>query len=99
MGAKTYEATCSDKLNAIQVLPETDLVDVKYIIPARELWDQYKKDYLTENKVVVESIANFENNRMLINAPDDDDLDDESIKRIYEAIAMNRKNKMNRGIL
>lgn len=79
--------------------PETDLVDVKYIIPARELWDQYKKDYLTENKVVVESIANFENNRMLINAPDDDDLDDESIKRIYEAIAMNRKNKMNRGIL
>ena len=73
--------------------PETDLVDVKYIIPPRELWDQYKKYYLTENKVVVESIYNFENNRMLINAPDDDDLSDEVIGKIYQEMALNAKNK------
>lgn len=79
--------------------PSTDEVKIIWILPPRELWAQYKKDLLTENKTVVESIDMFETKRFELDAMEDDDLGDEEIKRIYESIALNRKNKMNRGIL
>jgi len=79
--------------------PENDTVKIIWIIPARELWDQYKKDLLTENKTVIESIDMFENKRFELDAPESDDLPDEIIRKIYEEIAMNAKRKINRGIL
>ena len=56
------------------------------MLPSKELWDQYKKGNLTENKTVIESIYNCENNREKLEAKEDDDLCDETIEKIYEQL-------------
>lgn len=66
--------------------PGTDLINVIWMIPAREMWEQYKKGKLTENKTVCESIYDFEHNRGKLEAPEPEDLTDEQIHRVYRDI-------------
>ena len=66
--------------------PGSDVIKVMWIIPPREMWDQYKKDKMTENKTVLESIEYFENNRQFLEKKEDDDLSDEAIDAIYTSI-------------
>ena len=63
--------------------PGTDIIKVIWIIPARELWGQYKKGNVTQNKTVSESIFNFQNKRELLESKEEDDLSDEKIAAIY----------------
>lgn len=67
--------------------PGTDLIKVIWMIPAREMWDQYKKGNITQNQTVSESIHDFQNDRGKLEAKEEDDLDDETIDRIYQEIA------------
>lgn len=67
--------------------PGTDLVKVIWMIPARELWGQYKKGLLTQNQTVYESIQSFENNRQVLEARDKDDLQDWQIDNIYKELS------------
>jgi len=69
----------------------TDQVKVIWIIPEREMWEQYKKGNITESKVIVESIHDFEHNRAKLEAKEDDDLPDEVIDNIYRAMATHAK--------
>lgn len=79
--------------------PGQDVIKVLWIIPPRELWEQYGKDKLTENKVVSESIYDFQHNRNKLEQPEDDDLTDEKINAIYNELKQqsqtikNRKNQ------
>lgn len=66
--------------------PGTDSVKVIWIIPERELWDQYRKGKLTESQIVVESIDLFENDRGLLEAPEADDASDAAIDDAYKNI-------------
>lgn len=68
--------------------PGTDIVKTIWIIPKRELWAQYKKGNITENKTVIESINNFENHREQLDAKEDDDLEDWRIDQIYTEISL-----------
>src|SRR6266478_280067 len=43
--------------------PGTDLVKVIWMIPSRELWGQYEKGNVTENKTVKDSIHAFQFDR------------------------------------
>lgn len=70
-----------------KVYPPGDNIKVIWILPARELWDQYVKGNLTENKTVIESIHTFTHDRSSLEAKEEDDLSDEHINRIYEEIA------------
>jgi hypothetical protein len=76
--------------------PGTDNIKVIWIIPPRELWAQYTKDKLTENKVVCESVHDFEHNRAKLEAPDDDDLNDEQIDAVYRELQRDAKRQRNR---
>ena len=71
--------------------PPGDNIRVIWMIPDREMWGQYKKGNLTENKIVVESIYDFENHREKLGAKENDDLPDEEVKRIYDAISRSRQ--------
>ncbi len=66
--------------------PMSDEIKVIWMLPSRELWDQYKKGNLTENKTVIESIYDAENNRERLEAKEPDDLSDEAVEKIYEQI-------------
>lgn len=71
--------------------PPSDKIKVIWMIPAREMWDQFKKGNLTESKIVSESIHDFQHNRAKLDAPESDDFSEESIDKIYQQIANNAK--------
>lgn len=63
--------------------PGTDLIKVIWMIPPREMWEQYEKGKMTQNITVVESIYDFQHNREALEAKEDDDLPDQAIRKIY----------------
>lgn len=67
--------------------PGTDLIKVIWMIPARELWGQFQKGLLLENRLICDSIHDFENNRGKLEKMEDDDLSDQAIDAIYREIA------------
>jgi hypothetical protein len=71
--------------------PGTDIVKVIWIIPAIELWGQYKKGNITDNKTVRDSIAAYQHDRAKLEAKEDDDLNDEQIKAIYKELGQKWK--------
>jgi hypothetical protein len=73
--------------------PGTDLIKTIWIIPARELWGQYKKGLLTANETICQSIWDFQHNRHLLEVKENDDLSDEVIHSIYVSISQEAKRK------
>ena len=67
-----------------KVYPGSDNVKIIWIIPAIELWGQYKKRNITENKTVSDSIEAYQHDRKKLEAPEQDDLTDDQIKAIYQ---------------
>jgi hypothetical protein len=74
--------------------PGTDNLKIIWMIPAKELWKQYEKGYVTENAIVKQSIYDFIHNRKLLDAKEDDDLDDQEIRKIYKEMENKNKYKM-----
>lgn len=73
--------------------PGTDVIKVIWMIPAPELWSQYAKGLMTQNKTVSESINDFQHNRNKLEEKEDDDLSDEKIDSIYKEISANARRK------
>lgn len=67
--------------------PGTDIIRIIWMIPARELWDQFLKDKMTGNTSVMDSINDFLNNRHLLEEKEKDDLTDAQIDAIYKEIS------------
>lgn len=65
----------------------TDIIEICWIIPQMELWDQYRKGNVTENETVLWSINQYLYNRKNLERPYSDDLSEEKCKWIYETIA------------
>jgi hypothetical protein len=72
--------------------PGTDIIKVIWMIPAIEIWPNFKKGQLTENELITESIHDFQHNRSKLEAKEDDDLSDEKIDDIYRELAREAKN-------
>ena len=70
--------------------PGKDIVKVIWMIPARELWDEFKRGNMTENETVLQSIRDFQNNRLALEAKEPDDLSDEQINAIYSSMSRNK---------
>lgn len=66
--------------------PNTDLIRIIWMIPERSMWSQFKKGLICESSIIEKSIYDFENNRALLEQKEEDDLDDNAIKKIYEEI-------------
>jgi hypothetical protein len=74
--------------------PGTDVIKVIWIIPPKELWEQYRKDKMTANKTIYESISLFTNDRKKLEEKEDDDLTDKQIDAVYKEVSLNaRKEK------
>lgn len=74
-----------------KVYPGSDNIKVIWMIPARELWGQYKKGNLTQNESIYESIYDFEHNRSKLESKEPDDLSDAAINMIYKEISRSAK--------
>jgi len=79
--------------------PGTDVIKILWMIPAREMWDQYKKGNVTQNETVMQSIRDFENNREFLEKKEDDDLSDAQIDAIYQSISNDARYKKAMGKL
>ena len=80
--------------------PGTDLIKVIWMIPARELWGQYGKGLMTQNKTVSDSIYDFQHNRKKLEEREDDDMTDEQIDAVYRELSLSAKvERAKQGIL
>src|SRR5260221_2860625 len=52
-----------------RALSKTDLVEIIWLLPPRELWSQYEKGKITESQDVITSIKNFVNHKELLESP------------------------------
>jgi hypothetical protein len=66
-----------------RVSPNTDIVTVVWMIPARELWNNFKKGQMTQSEIICNSIHAFLNNRAELEAPDPEDLSEQEIHGVY----------------
>jgi hypothetical protein len=62
-------------------------LEVCWLLPPKEMWKQYQKDFITEHELVTWSIKQFCNHRHILEAAHPDDLHDERIKHIYITVA------------
>lgn len=67
--------------------PGTDVIKVIWMIPAPELWGQYAKGLLTENRTVSESIYAFQFARDKLEEKEEDDMTDQQVDNIYREIS------------
>lgn len=70
-----------------KLYPGTDLVKVIWMIPPREMWAEYEKGKVAESEAVWTSIQSFQYARAKLEANENDDLDDETIDRIYRELS------------
>jgi hypothetical protein len=71
-----------------RAISNTDQLEICWMIPPREMWPQMRAGQLTANPIADWSIALFNLQRHLLEAPFDDDLPDHKIKEIYSRVAM-----------
>lgn len=67
---------------------KTDIMEICWLLPPKEMWDQYKKGNVTENDLVIWSIDQFRSNKKKLEEKEKDDLPDEVCKNIYRQIAL-----------
>lgn len=66
-----------------RVKSKTDLLEICWIIPPREMFGQYSKGKVTESDIVSWSINQFENHRQDLEQPFKDDVSEIKAKEIY----------------
>src|SRR5271154_5624008 len=59
--------------------PGKDTIKVIWMIPAEEMWGQFDKGLMLENRTVHDSIEAFKTNRAKLEAKEPDDLSDDQI--------------------
>jgi len=75
-----------------RAISKTDEIEVCWLLPPRELWNQYRQGNVTEDNTVLWSINEFETNRKQMGKAAHDDLTDEKIKNIYKQIIQYHEN-------
>ena len=78
-----------------RAISKTDLIEVVWLLPPQEMWEQYKKGNVTEHDIVMYSINQFRFNRKALETIPQDDLPDETARNIYrEVVASLRRPKL-----
>lgn len=73
--------------------PGSDIIKTIWIIPKKELWEQYEKGKMLENEMIVGSIQDYMFRRSELESPEDDDLNDDQINQIYRQIGQEIQRK------
>lgn len=74
-------------------ISKTDVIEIVWLLPPRELWPQYEKGKVTESEDVMTSIRNFVNHREELEKPHKDDWSEERIRRKLKSIEDSLKPK------
>jgi hypothetical protein len=77
-----------------RALSKSDIIEVVWLIPPREMWGQYKRGKMFESEDILASIYNFEHNRQELEKPHPDDYSEDRIKKILEGILTTDKFRM-----
>lgn len=73
----------------------SDIVEICWLLPPRETWNQYEKGKVTENEYVIWSIDQFQHNRSALENDHPDDVSEDRAKFILqEMISCKRYDKM-----
>lgn len=74
-----------------RAISHTDLIQVCWLLPPEEMWNQYILGNVTENKDVLYYIDQYMNHRKKLEADEPDDLSDEKGKPIMEEWIHNKR--------
>jgi len=69
-----------------RVQSHTDNLEVVWILPAEEMWGQYKKGNVTESEIIIWSIDQYTNHKEEMKKPFEGDLSRDQIYNIYRKI-------------
>ncbi len=69
-----------------RAVSKTDLIEVIWLIPSREMWHMYDPGKVTENIDIAWSISEFEHNRQELEKPHPEDLPEERARLILKDI-------------
>ncbi len=75
-----------------RAISHTDVIEVCWLLPPREMWAQYKRGNLTEEDTVLWSINQFQHDRKKMGSAEHDDLKYEKIQEIYKFVCRESKN-------
>lgn len=64
----------------------TDIIEVVWILPPKELWSQYEKGKVTEDNLAQWSIDQFKEDKKSLERPHPDDLSEEKSREIMKQI-------------
>jgi hypothetical protein len=78
---------------------KTDIIEVCWIIPPREMWKQYAKGNVTEDNWSRWSIQQFRNNRKELEKPHHEDFPEEACKQILKQVIEEHKQKVRQATL
>ena len=76
-----------------RAISNTDMIEVIWLLPPREMWTQYDIGKVTESNLVAWSIKQFESNRNYLDSPHPDDISEERAKEIMKEIIKWKKFK------
>lgn len=74
--------------------PGTDKIKIMWMIPARELWDQFTKGKMLQNETICNSIHDFLYHRDRLEKREDDDMSEDAINAIYTQISVSARPRM-----
>lgn len=66
----------------------SDLLEIIWLLPPRELWKQYEGGKVTESEDIMTSIDNFLYHREELERPDPEDFPDQKVRQIYLMISV-----------
>lgn len=69
-----------------RAISKTDEVEICWLLPPSDMWQQYRQGNITESELVLWSINEFQTNRKNLGKPDHDDLTEKKVKSIYKQI-------------
>lgn len=84
-----------------RALSHSDIIEIVWLLPPREMWSQYEKNKVTESNEVAWSINQFRYNKKELEKPHPEDMTEERARLILKAIVdeklqdvRNKKNKI-----
>lgn len=69
-----------------RAISKTDIIEICWLLPPRECWEQYKKGNVTESNWTLWSINQFKFNRKSLGKPEIDDLPEHIGQKIYKKV-------------
>lgn len=74
-----------------RAISHTDLVEIFWMIPPKDMWAQYQRGNLTEHETVLWSINEYTKNRNRLEAPEHDDLSEMKVRKIYNELMLEKR--------